>query len=92
MAKDAERATCAKARAQVGHLVISPLVLAELDYLVSTRIGADAAIAVLDHILGKVDVKRYEVPDLSAHLHTARALMSAYKSMNIGLAESMNGQ
>lgn len=87
---DAEHAACVKTRAQVGHLVISPLVLAELDYLVSTRIGADAAIAVLDHVLGKVDVKRYEVPDLSPHLHAARALMGVYKSMNIGLADATN--
>ncbi|MEU9885474.1 hypothetical protein [Sphaerisporangium sp. NPDC051011] len=29
---DAEHAACVKARGSVGHLVISPLVLAELDY------------------------------------------------------------
>jgi predicted nucleic acid-binding protein len=87
---DAEHAACVEARARVGHLVISPLVLAELDYLVSSRIGADAAIAVLDHILGKVDIRRYEVPDLSPHLRTARALMDVYKSMNIGPADAVN--
>jgi predicted nucleic acid-binding protein len=88
--KDAEHTSCVEARARVGHLVISPLVLAELDYLISSRVGADVAISVLDHILGKVDVKRYEVPDLSPHLRTARALMGVYKNMNIGLADAMN--
>jgi predicted nucleic acid-binding protein len=87
---DADHATCVGARAQVGHLVISPLVLAELDYLISSRIGADAAIAALDHILEKVDVRRYEVPDLSPHLHTARTLAGVYRRMNIGLADAMN--
>jgi predicted nucleic acid-binding protein len=88
--KDAEHVPCADARAGVGHLVVSPLVLAELDYLISRRIGIGAALAVLDHILEKVDVRRYEVPDLSAHLHTARALMGVYRSMNIGLTDAMN--
>jgi predicted nucleic acid-binding protein len=88
--KDTDHAACVEARARVGHLVISPLVLAELDYLISSRVGVDTAIAVLDHILQKIDVKRYEVPDPSPHLHTARALMGVYKSMNIGLADAMN--
>jgi predicted nucleic acid-binding protein len=88
--KDADHKHCVGARAKIGHLVISPFVLAELDYLISTRIGVDVSITVLDHILEKVDVKRYEVPDPSPHLHTARTLVSIYRSMNIGLTDAMN--
>ncbi|WP_239313482.1 MULTISPECIES: PIN domain-containing protein [unclassified Frankia] len=87
---DAEHATCSKTRTKIGHLVISPFVLSELDYLISTRIGADTAVTVLDHILGKVDIRRYEVADLSPHLHTARALMALYKNMSIGITDAMN--
>lgn len=88
--KDDAHTSCVDARAQVGHLVISPLVLAELDYLISHRIGVDAAITALDHILEKVDVRRYEVPNLAPHLHTARALMGVYRKMDIGLTDAVN--
>ncbi|WP_326824930.1 PIN domain-containing protein [Streptosporangium sp. NBC_01756] len=88
--RDMEHSACVKARAQIGHLVISPLVLAELDYLISSRIGQHAAFTVLDHIMGKIDVKRYEVPEVSPHLRTARALMSQYRSMDIGLTDAVN--
>jgi predicted nucleic acid-binding protein len=88
--KDAEHAACVEARAQIGHLVISPLVLAELDYLISSRIGVDAALAVLDHVMAKMEVRRYEVPAVSAHLRTAAALMTRYRAVNIGLADAMN--
>lgn len=88
--QDAEHEACRKARAQIGHLVISPMVLAELDYLVTARIGADAAINVLDHIMGKVDLRRYEVPETSTHLRAARALMARYRDMEIGLTDAMN--
>ncbi|MEV7966205.1 PIN domain-containing protein [Sphaerisporangium sp. NPDC088356] len=87
---DTEHAACVKARGTIGHLVISPLVLAELDYLITSAAGPQAAIAVLDHIMDKIDVKRYEVPEVSPHLRTARALMVRYKTMNIGLTDAMN--
>jgi predicted nucleic acid-binding protein len=88
--QDTEHTACVKARAQIGHLVISPLVLAELDYLITSRIGQHAAFTVLDHIMDRVDVKRYEVPVVSPHLRTARALMARYRTMDIGLTDAMN--
>jgi predicted nucleic acid-binding protein len=87
---DAEHSACVAARAQIGHLVVSPLVLAELDYLVSAKVGADAALAVLGHIMDKVDIRRYEVPAVSGHLRAASALMAKYKHLNIGLTDAMN--
>ncbi|MFF4604562.1 PIN domain-containing protein [Streptomyces sp. NPDC001339] len=87
---DAEHAACRTARSRIGHLVISPMVLAELDYLVITRIGADAAIRVLDHIMEKGDLRRYEVPEVAPHLRVARALMARYKDLEIGLTDAMN--
>ncbi|MEW1720988.1 PIN domain-containing protein [Streptomyces sp. NPDC093109] len=87
---DAEHHACRKARAQIGHLVISPLVLAELDYLVTTRIGAPTALRILDHVMEKVDVRRYEVPEIAPHLRSARALMSRHQDMEIGLTDAMN--
>lgn len=88
--RDLEHASCVKARGSIGHLVISPMVLTELDYLITKEIGSQAAIDVLDHIMGKIDVKRYEVPEVSPHLRTARAVMARYKPMDIGLTDAMN--
>jgi predicted nucleic acid-binding protein len=65
-------------------------ILAELDYLITSRVGQHAAFAVLDHIMGRIDVKRYEVPEVSPYLRTARALMARYGTMNIGLTDAMN--
>lgn len=87
---DAEHAACVKAFGQVGHLVISPLVMAELDYLMSAKFGADAALGVLDRITEMVEVKRCEIPEVSTHLRTARALVARYKAMNIGLTDALN--
>ncbi|NYI07858.1 PIN domain-containing protein [Allostreptomyces psammosilenae] len=88
--QDKSHADCLRVRAAAAHLVISPLVLAELDYLITSRSGPDVALAVLDHIMDAIDLRRYEVPEVSAHLRSARAVMSRYKSMNIGLADAMN--
>jgi uncharacterized protein len=87
---DTEHTACVKARGTIGHLVISPLVLAELDYSLTSAGGPETAIRALDHIMDKVDIKRYEVPEVSPHLRTARALMARYVNMNIGLTDAMN--
>ncbi|MEC4016433.1 PIN domain-containing protein [Streptomyces sp. H27-D2] len=87
---DAEHTACRKARAAIGHLVISPMVLAELDCLVTSRVSAEAALTVLDHIMEKVALRRYEVPEVSPHLASARALMARHQDLEIGLTDAMN--
>lgn len=79
---------------RIGHLVVSPMVLAELDYLLTHKIGASAAATALDFIAKRVDAKRFEVPSVQPHLHTARAVMSGYRDLGrgngVGLADAMN--
>lgn len=87
-ASDREHGECRKAVASAAHLVVSPLVLAELDYLLSTRIGPEAAQQALAHIRDRVAVRRYAVPEIEPHLSTALVLMRRYPQ--IGLADTMN--
>jgi uncharacterized protein with PIN domain len=77
---DPEHESCRKALATASRLVISPLVLAELDYLVAEHMGEDTAIAVADHIASKAREGHYMVAPIDAdllaatkHLRTARS-------------------
>jgi predicted nucleic acid-binding protein len=83
-----------KALATIRHLVISPLVLGELDYLISTRSGAEAAITALRFIDRYTAARRFEIPDLAPHMGTALAAMEGYhdadQGRGVGLADAMN--
>ncbi|MFF2662337.1 PIN domain-containing protein [Kitasatospora sp. NPDC058032] len=85
-----EHHACRAALRTVGHLVISPLVLAELDYLATKSLGADGAMRILDDIIDKCAIGRYEVPEVGAHLGAARVVMRTYPKLNIGLTDAIN--
>ena len=77
-----------KGIAEAGHLVVSPCVLTELDYLISTRQGAAAAGAILRYAAGRVAAGRWEVPAIGPLLLAAHAVLEDYPA--IGLADAMN--
>jgi predicted nucleic acid-binding protein len=85
-----EHSACQAALAQCGHAVISPLVLAEADYLITSRVGQEAAFAALDYIARKAALGRFEVPEVGPHLYSARAVMQTYAGLDIGLTDAMN--
>ncbi|WBB58088.1 PIN domain-containing protein [Streptomyces sp. WMMC500] len=86
--KEPEHAGCRAAMAVVSHAVVSPMVLAELDYMLTTALGADPAQRALDYVLEKVAVRRFEIPETEPHLAAARAVMRRYP--DIGLTDAMN--
>lgn len=66
-------------------LLLSPFVLAELDYLVSTRIGPRAMSPVLaDVVDGAYELVAFGPEDVS----TAREVMERYADMEIGLTDA----
>jgi predicted nucleic acid-binding protein len=68
-----------------GLLVISPYVLAEVDYLVATRHGLAAELAVLDELTGGAwELASLDVPALQE----TRAVIEKYDDQNIGLADA----
>ena len=74
--------------AEAGHLVVSPCVLTELDYLVATRQGPPSAKAILRYVAGRVAAGRWEVPGIGPFLLAAHAVLEDYPV--IGLADAMN--
>jgi len=68
-------------------LVVSPYVVAELDYLVATRHGVQAELAVLDELGGGAS----ELACLdAAELRAARTIVDRYADLQIGLADASN--
>lgn len=65
--------------------LLSPFVLAELDYLVATRAGVGAELALLDEIAAGV----YELCSFgSRDVAEARDLVRKYSDLGIGLADA----
>ena len=77
-----------KGIAEAGHLIVSPCVLTELNYLVATRQGPAAAGAILRYAASRVAAGRWDVPAISPLLLAAHAVLEDYPA--IGLAEAMN--
>jgi len=77
-----------KAIAQAGHLVVSPCVLTELDYLVATRQGTPAAVAIIRYAASRVAAGRWEVPAIGPLLLAAHAVLEDYPA--IGLVDAVN--
>ena len=68
-------------------LVVSPYVIAELDYLVAIRHGVRAELAVLDELSGGA----WELACLdAAELRTAGTFVDRYADQQIGLADASN--
>ena len=78
-------AACAVVEADPGPFVLSPFVLAELDYLVQRRMGAEAECALLDDVdRGVYTLVRFDDDDMSE----AAALVRAYSDLGIGVADA----
>jgi predicted nucleic acid-binding protein len=74
--------------AQVGHLVVSPCVLAELDYLVVSRQGPPEANRIIRYIAGRVAAGRWEVPDVGTLLLAAHSVLGDYP--DVRLTDALN--
>jgi predicted nucleic acid-binding protein len=72
-------------RADPGPLVLSPFVLAELDYLVETRAGVRDTLKVLTDVAAGI----YSIAEFDRFdVEQAAALVERYKEMRIGLADA----
>ena len=68
-------------------LVVSPYVVAELDYLVASRLGVSAELAVLAELAGGAwDLAAIDAEGLSQ----ARSLVERYADQRIGVADASN--
>lgn len=68
-------------------LVLSPLVLAEIDYMVQTRLGTDREITFLEDVaLGRYTMASWDEDDL----RSALAVVKQYRDLGIGAADASN--
>ncbi len=86
---DAGDAHCAPVSAVIesdpGPFVVSPYVIAELDYLLATRRGASAELAALTELFGGA----WEVPCLEpADLRDICTVIERYQDQDIGVADA----
>jgi len=81
-----EHAACASAlRESRGPRLLSPFVLAELDYLLGARVGAKAQTALLEEVArGAYQLEPFEADDVAA----AAKVIGRYAKLRIGLAAS----
>lgn len=84
-AEPAHAAVSAVVENETDALVVSPYVLAELDYLLATRAGVAAELAVLEELSsGAYDLASLDVADLAR----ARSVIDRYRDQAIGLADA----
>jgi uncharacterized protein len=66
-------------------LLLSPFVLAEIDYLLATRVGVKAEIALLEEVArGAYRLERFDATDVDS----ARDIIERYSDLGIGLADA----
>lgn len=71
--------------AEPGPFVVSPLVLAELDHFLSTRLGVARELAAIDELAGAAwELAAFARADLAA----ARAVIGRYADQAIGLTDA----
>lgn len=75
----------ASLRSATPPLLLSPFVLAELDYLLATRVGEQARTS----LLGEVERGAYQLqPFSAAEVGTARAMIESYADLGVSLADA----
>jgi uncharacterized protein len=69
-------------------LVVSPYVVAELDYLIATRVGVKAELAALQELAGGAwELAAFGVPD---DLDEVISIIKKYRDQHIGVADASN--
>jgi uncharacterized protein len=86
-----ESAACRAALQEAGTVIISPLVLTEVDHLAKARFGSHAQSAIIDFILARVRQTRFQIPDTGLDiLDTSRLIQQQYASLDLDLADAVN--
>lgn len=78
-------AAAAALREGKGPYLLSPFVLAELDYLLATKVGTNVALDLLEDVAqGAYELAPFDRNDIAR----ARAIIEAYRDQDIGLADA----
>jgi predicted nucleic acid-binding protein len=86
-----EHRAASEALTAAGLLVMSPLLLAELDHVATRELGREAAVSAIDDIRRWMRVSRVVVPEVTeAHLAAAQAVRARYGALDLDLADAVN--
>jgi uncharacterized protein len=86
-----EFAACRTVLQEAGTVVISPLVLTEIDHLAKARFGPAARSAIIDFILEQAAIERILIPATGPEvLQPARAVERQYAGLDLDLADAVN--
>lgn len=74
-----------------GMLVISPVLLSELDHLVTREFGRKAALEVIDDLRRRIDEGRAEIPYINGRiLGLAQDIRRRYQALDLDIADAVN--
>jgi len=74
-----------------GLLVMSPLLLAEIDYVATRELGREAAISAVDDIRRWMGRGRVVVPEITGeHLGAAQSARARHAALDLDLADAVN--
>ncbi|MFH8490145.1 PIN domain-containing protein [Streptomyces longisporoflavus] len=74
-----------------GLLVMSPLLLAELDHVATRELGREAAFSAIDDIRHWMRRGRIVAPEITEdHLDVAQSVRTRYNSLDLDLADAVN--
>ncbi len=86
-----ESAACREILQQAGTVIISPLVLTEVDHLAKARFGSRARTAIIDFVIAQARQTRFQIPETGIEiLDIARLVQKQYTSLDLDLANAVN--
>ncbi|WP_017627018.1 type II toxin-antitoxin system VapC family toxin [Nocardiopsis chromatogenes] len=82
---------CQSVMEDAGTVLISPLVLAEVDHMARARFGGSARTEIMAVITAQARKLRFQIPDVGIGLlETAQAVQRRYRSLDLDLADAVN--
>ena len=89
--RDPEHDAARAALQMAGLIVVSPLVLHEVEHVVTRNINRDAAYGINDWLLAQERAGRVELATISADtLRTSRIVQNKYRALTLDLADAVN--
>jgi uncharacterized protein len=86
-----ESAACRKILQQAGTVIISSLVLTEVDHLAKARFGSRARTAIIDFVIAQARQTRFQIPETGIEiLDIARLVQKRYADLDLDLADAVN--
>ncbi|WP_455361746.1 PIN domain-containing protein [Streptomyces sp. SYSU K21746] len=86
-----EREAAQEAIMAAGLLVMSPLLLAELDHVATRELGREAAMSAIEDIRGWMRRGRVSVPEITEErLGVAQSVRARYLGLDLDLADAVN--